>query len=108
MKHTVDQGGLAVVDVGYNSNITNVLHKICIFKTSCKDTKKVYIIHKNTARIGLTVPIRAVDIANTKGLPLGVIRPCLTGYRMFVGYFRASTIFKFLVDASGIRTLTVQ
>ena len=27
MKHTVDEGGLAMVDVGYNSNITNVLHK---------------------------------------------------------------------------------
>ena len=26
MKHAVDQGGLAMVDVGYNSNITNILH----------------------------------------------------------------------------------
>jgi hypothetical protein len=27
MKHAVDEGGLTMVDVGYNCNITNVLHR---------------------------------------------------------------------------------
>ena len=40
IKHAVDQGGLAMVDVSYNCNITNVLHIENIIKTSCKNTKK--------------------------------------------------------------------
>ena len=38
MKHAVDQGGLAMVDVSYNCNITNILHEYYVLKTRCKDT----------------------------------------------------------------------
>jgi hypothetical protein len=40
MKHAVDQGGLAMVNVSYNCNITNVLHYYKVLKTNCKNTKK--------------------------------------------------------------------
>ena len=41
MKHAVDQGGLSMVDVGYNCNITNVLHKTMLLKRNCKNTKNI-------------------------------------------------------------------
>ena len=44
MKHAVDQGGLSVVDVSYNCNISNILHRYDGLKTSCKNTKKMNTI----------------------------------------------------------------
>ena len=38
MKHAVNQGGLSMVNVSYNCNISNILHKKEMLKTKCKNT----------------------------------------------------------------------
>ena len=43
VEHAVDEGGLAVVDVGYNCHITNILHTSGYIKTTCKGTKNFVI-----------------------------------------------------------------
>ena len=40
VQHAVDKGGLSVVDVRNNGNISNVLHRLGIVFKTCKDTKK--------------------------------------------------------------------